>query len=250
MKRFTLEEFEKFLKGIDLAAYREKYSRTKIVEMDLDQNIQALETVYEQYWDNIDDRDTPLSFEDYYKIYLDVNGKNIKEFRKKVCFGEHCDCFDRGLEARIYRTWSALITQIHGGLVAESIFGKNSVKMSAELDRKKIDILVEKRDGNDELHFQVKKNTKRPEIARMHKNVENENGNIDLVYLVPSSDEYDYPYYKKSGNGFKKGDIKPFTKLFIKWNPEHGILDRLDNGFVVFTKNAFLGLEEKKRSDM
>jgi len=36
-----LNNFDEFLKTLDLTSYREKYSRIKIVEMDLPKNIQA-----------------------------------------------------------------------------------------------------------------------------------------------------------------------------------------------------------------
>ncbi len=51
-------------------------------------------------------------------------------------------CFYKGLPARIYRTWASIITQIHAGYVAESVFGKNTVTMSCEFDHKGADFQV------------------------------------------------------------------------------------------------------------
>lgn len=238
MSRFTLKQFEDFLKKVDLDSYREKYSKIKIVEMDLPRNIQALQTIYEQYWDNIDNRKKLPSFDEYYDIYWKRHKKEIKEFQKKSGFGSDCDCFERGLKARIYRTWASLVTQIQGGYVAETIFGKGNIKMSAELDHQGADILVTNNDGSDRLKIQVKKETHRREIARMHSNnIKKEKDVFYLYYVVPN--DYDDPYYKRNGKGYKKGDEKPFVKLFKKWYPKTAVLDRLGNGFIIFTKNAF-----------
>ena len=64
-------------------------------------------------------------------------------------------CFYKGLKARIYRTWASLITQIQGGYVAESVFGKGTVKMSEALDHKGADIQVNYK--GHILNYQVKK---------------------------------------------------------------------------------------------
>ncbi len=243
MERFSREKYEDFLKKIDLAKYREKYAKVKTVEMDLPYEIQALPTIYAEYWDNVNHREEPLSYEEYYKLYWNSCKDEIMAFRKKTGFGEDCDCYERGLEARIYRTWASLITQIQGGYVAEEVFGKGSVRMSPELDRKKIDIMIVNKDGSERLRIQVKKVTHRPEIARMHKNVRNENGSVDLYYVVPSPRNYEHPTYLINGRNHKRGELRPFTKDFVKWNPATATMDRLDNGFIIFTKNAFLGLE-------
>lgn len=243
MSRFTLNQFEAFLQGIDLDGYRTRFQKIKTVEMDLPRKIQALQTIYEQYWDNVSNLKKPLLFDDYYKIYYRTHQDDIKTFWDSTGFDRNCNCFQKGLKARIYRTWAALLTQIQGGYVAETVFGKGAVRMGTDLDHKNIDILVLNNDGTERLRIQTKKETHRPEIARMHKNIENVNGAIDIYYTVPDSKTYDNPYYKRSGKGYKVDDEKPFVKKFVKWHPETGILDRLDNGFVIFTKNAFLGLE-------
>ena len=241
--RFTLEQFENFLKNIDLDSYRERFSKIKTVEMDLPKSIQALKTIYEQYWDNKDSLKEPLSFDKYYELYWKTNEPDILTFWHNSGYGTDCDCFKNGLKARIYRTWASLITQIQGGYVAESVFGKDSVQMSEELDHQNIDMLIiDPVTKQEKLKIQIKKETHRPEIARMHKNVKNENGATDVYYIVPTSKDYENPTYKVNGKNFKKGDFKPFVKDFIKWNPDTGTMNRLNNGFIIFTKNAFTGL--------
>lgn len=242
-KRFTLEQFENFLKGIDLESYRNRFSKIKTVEMDLPKSIQALKTIYEQYWDNKDSLAEPLDFDAYYDLYWTTHKNDIDAFWDNSGYGKDCDCFQTGLKARIYRTWASLITQIQGGYVAETIFGQGSVLMSPELDHQNIDMLViDPITREEKLKIQIKKQTHRPEIARMHKNVANQNGAVDVYYIVPTPKDYENPTYKINGKNFKAGDYKPFVKDFVKWNPQTGTMNRLDNGFIIFTKNAFIGL--------
>ncbi len=239
--RFSLNQFEDFLKSIDLQKYRNEYAATKIVELDLPKNIQALKTMYEQYWDNKDNNGTPLSFEEYYDtVYFPTHKEEIYKFwHTKSGFGTECDCFLRGLKARIYRTWASLITQIHGGYVAEKVFGAGTVEMGEELDRNNIDFKITTADKT--ILVQVKKKTNRKEIARMDDGAD-KNNNIQYIrYEVPTPKDYENPYYKENKN-HKANELKPFAKNFVKFNPFGGTLDRFDNGFVVFTDNAFKGL--------
>jgi hypothetical protein len=239
MARFIYAQFTDFLKNIDLEAYRNKYTKVKTVEMDLRKEIQALATIYEQYWQNKDGEKTPLTFEDYYKIYYATNKTDIEKFWHSTGFGKNCKCFNKGLEARIYRTWASLITQIHAGYVAESVFGKGTVKMGTEIDRKEIDILVVQKQ-RAELKIQIKKVTHRPEFARRQENQKSEDVNVkEVFYIVPNPNDYlDTPYYKVNRKHPKPNELEPSLKDFVKFNP-NGTLDRLDNGFVVFTKTAF-----------
>jgi len=50
--KYSLPQFSDFLKDVRLDIYRQKYVSIKIVEMDLPEEIQALKTIYEQYWEN------------------------------------------------------------------------------------------------------------------------------------------------------------------------------------------------------
>ena len=128
--------------------------------------------------------------------------------------------------------------------MAETVFGKGSVKMGTELDHKDIDILIINPDGSERLKIQVKKETHRPEIARMQKSYDEVNNGVAYVYyIVPSPGDYENPLYKRNGKNYKVGDEKPFVKDFAKWYPETATMDRLDNGFIIFTRNAFLWLE-------
>ncbi len=102
--RYTLSEFTNFLNTVRLAEYREKYSQIKIVEMDLPKNIQAIKFLYEVYWDKENKFSKPLMFDEFYDYYYDSCKDKINEFWDKSGFGKDCDCFQKGLKARIYRT--------------------------------------------------------------------------------------------------------------------------------------------------
>ena len=215
-----LKKFEKFLESVDLAGYRKKYSRIKIVEMDLSKEIQAIELLYKVYWEE----KNFLSFEDFYKRYLKEKAKQLEKFRRDVTMCK--DCFYRGLEARIYRTWAGIITQIHAGYVAESVFGDGSVSMSAELDSQGADIRVEYK--GHFLNYQVKKTSYsgvksgRP-LPRKGK-LKGEA--IDIKYEVPVS---------LSDPKTKKGEFrKPYLRFLGDKRTK-----ALSNGFVVFTRLAF-----------
>jgi len=224
---YFAEKFEKFLESVNLNAYREKYRPIKIVEMDLSKEIQAIEMLYEVYWN----QKQFIGFDDFYQKYWDFYKTKIKNFQRKT--GMCLKCFKKGLPARIYRTWASIITQIHAGYVAESVFGKNTVEMSAELDRRGADFQVKYR--GKILNYQVKKESFSREVRQDSPQPRNPllGEFIDIKYEVPSQDYFKNP---KKRNGEYKLPYLRFTK-----NEE---LKRLPNGFVVFTRHAF---EDKKK---
>lgn len=194
------------------------------------QDIQAINLLYKIYWED----KKFISFDDFYDIYLKQKKPLLEEFRK---YTEMCkDCFYRGLKARIYRTWAGLITQIHAGYVAESVFGNSSVGMSRELDSMGADIQVKYK--NHTLNYQVKKESyggvKSGKPQKVSKELEGEPE--PLYYEVLNSDMFDNPKTKK-------GEFKTGYTRFIKDTRT----ERLSNGFIVFTKEAFL--PKKKEID-
>ncbi len=217
-----LESFEEFLGSIDLEKYRKQYSPIKLVELDLPREVQSLPHIFQCYWENKSDW---LLFEEFYKKYGDDLSVQIEEFRKKSLFSK--ETFYRGLPARTYRTWASLLTQIQGGYLAEKIYGKNNVVMSAELDWKGVDFRVLK--GNSEVNMQIKKKTMSREVRAPYKDMKYEMEIRGIVYAVPGN------RYKKNGE-----ERKPFRDWKNYWE---GKLDILDNGFVVFRKGIFDALE-------
>ena len=242
-KNNKLQEFTEFLKKVDLESYRKHYAHIHIVEMDLNlpkficekfgvkrQDIQAINLLYKIYWNE----KKFISFEDFYKIYFKEKEKLLEEFRK---YTEMCkDCFYKGLKARTYRTWAGLITQIHAGYVAEDVFGKGSVEMSREMDSLGADIRVDYKDNK--LNYQVKKLSYSGVMSRKplprKKGIDGES--IDITYEVPSSDYFDNPTTKKGKYRL------PYTRFI-----EDKRVERLPNGFIIFTREVFLS--KKKEID-
>ena len=230
-----LEKFEEFLKSVDLSGYRNKFNPIKIVEMDLPPEIQAISALYEVYWD----KKEFVDYESFYQKYLAEYKKKIEKFRKKI--GMCRKCFYKGLPARIYRTWASIITQIHAGYVAESVFGNGTVKMSAELDHKGADFRAEY--NGKRLNYQVKKESYSREVRQGKKAKKQLDGKfITISYKVPDFEMIKNPRLKND-SGFKKAYTE-FKKDYL----DTGVLAVLDNGFVVFTPLLFE--KEKARIDV
>jgi len=220
-----LNKFENFLESVDLKGYREKYSRIKIVEMDLSKDIQAIELLYKIYWEV----KTLLSFDNFYESYLKDKTMQLEKFRLKSTMCK--DCFYRGLKARIYRTWAGLITQIHAGYVAESVFGKGSVSMSAKLDSQGADMRVGYK--GHFLNYQVKKTSHSGVMSRrpLPRKSKLDGESVDIKYEVPTC---------LSNPKTKKGEFrKPYLRFL-----EDKRTKSFENGFVVFTPYAF---QQKKK---
>lgn len=214
-----LDNMNAFLLSVDLARYREKYSRIKLVELDLDRNIQAIRHIYQEYWEN---RTDFPSFDRFYDLYAHDLRKEIEAFRKEKMFSE--ETFYRGLPARIYRTWTSLLTQVQGGYVAEQIYGQGNVEMSADLDYAGIDMRLT--DGDEIINIQIKKETVSREVRAPWQKLRNKGKIIMVVYEVPGS-----KLFLKNGS-----PNVPFTRWREKWR---GKLERLDNGFIIFTSGIF-----------
>lgn len=228
-KKQLAGSFVKFLASIALKKYRAAYRPVKIVEMDLPKDIQAIDLLYSVYWGE----KRFLSFEDFYVEYLAKYKKPIEDFRKKTTMCK--SCFYRGLPARIYRTWASIITQIQAGYVAAAVFTGGVVSMSGELDHQGADFQV--RYQGKILNYQVKKETFSREVRRAKTMKDKLEGEfIDIGYFVPSD-----AYFENPRN--KKGE---YRKPYLRFKNDE-TLERLPNGFIVFTPALFL--KEKKRLD-
>ena len=224
-----LNEFEEFLQSVDLKFYRDKYRPIKIVEMDLSKEIQAIAILYQIYWD----QKKFLNYDDFYKEYINKYKTEIEAFRLKTTMCNNC--FYRGLPARIYRTWASIITKIHAGYVAESVFGDGTVAMSADLDHQGADFQVNYM--GQVLNYQVKKKSLGREVRQEKPKAKNPlpGSFVDIKYEVPSSDYFENP---------KKNDGE--YKLPYKRFQDNKELKRFPNGFVVFTPYAF----KKKKKEI
>jgi len=221
-----LKKFTKFLKTIDLNSYRERFLPIKIVEMDMPKGIQAISLLYKIYWSER----KFIDFDSFYNEYINLLKSPIEAFRIKVGMCEKC--FYKGLPARIYRTWASIVTQIHAGYVAESVFGEKSVEMNEELDHKGADFRVTYK--GEKLNYQVKKKTQSREVRKEKKSKVKLDGKyINIEYNVPDAKIFKDPKTKK-------GEWrKPYTDFINNKD-----LERFNNGFVVFTPIIF---EQKKK---
>ena len=208
-----------FLAGIDLGKYRGKYSRIKLVELDMPREIQPIRLLYQEYWTR---RKNYPEFEGFYKLYADTLNSKLEEFRTQAMFSE--ETFYRGLPARIYRTWASLLTQIQGGYAAEEIYGVGNVEMNADLDYKGVDIRIT--DADETINIQIKKETMSREVRAPWHGIKYKIPIVNLTYEVPGCDPVT-PTGKQS---------VPFARWENRWR---GKLARLDNGFIVFESGMF-----------
>lgn len=214
-----LEKFNNFLSQIDLEKYRSKYTKIKLVELDLPRNIQAIQLLYEFYWDNFN----LLDYDDFYHFYSTRLAKELEGFRKQQMFSK--ETFYRGLPARIYRTWASLLTQIQGGYVASCIYPR--VDMSADLDYSGIDmrIYINLRD-NQYINIQIKKETVSREVRTPWIGLKRGNQITNITYEII-----------RQSRLTPTGKIcKPYKIWKDKWANK---LEKLDNGFIIFLPEIF-----------
>lgn len=218
----SLEQFENFLAGIDLESYRNQYRRIKIVELDMPKQVQALATMYNEYWNK---RESWPDYTGFYKIYESNLASELEAWRVDAQFSS--ETFYRGLPARIYRTWASLLTQIQAAYVAETIYGSGKVAMSVNEDQRGKDLIIDL-GGPGKLPVQIKKRSERAEARRNVARGQRSNRKryIQVEYAVPSA-----------GPLTKTG--KP-SKPYADWEKEWGDrLKRLENGFIVFRPPMF-----------
>ena len=214
-----LEIFNEFLSKIDLDKYRKKYSKIKLVELDLPKHIQAIRLLYDCYWDKFN----LLDYSDFYSLYSKYLQKELEDFRKQQMFSE--ETFYRGLPARIYRTWASLLTQIQGGYVANSIYPK--VEMSAELDYSGIDMRVYANLNNNEyINIQIKKETVSREVRTPWIGLKGREHVTNITYEVTH-----HSPLTKTGR-----ECIPYKRWSDRWNKK---LYKLNNGFIIFLPEMF-----------
>lgn len=214
-----LEKFNDFLSQIDLEKYRSKYSKIKLVELDLPKNIQAIKLLYKCYWDNFN----LFDYDDFYSFYSTGLANELEEFRKKQMFSE--ETFYRGLPARIYRTWASLLTQIQGGYVANSIYPK--VDMSADLDYSGIDMRIYTNLKNNQyINIQIKKETVSREVRTPWIGLKNGEQITNITYEI---------IYRSPLTPTGRICI-PYKRWKDRWSNK---LKKLDNGFIIFLPEMF-----------
>lgn len=217
------EAFEEFLAGVPVDTYRERYRPNKTVELDLPKDIQVLRSFYQCYWDEGGQTGDFLDYETFYdQKYLPPLRNKLEDFRQRNMFSK--GTWRDGLRARIYRTWASLLTQAQGAYIAGEIYGMGNVRMSVSQDRRGRDIVFHI-PGIGDFGVQIKKISERKDAKA--KRGDGGQGLIEVYYAVPRSPPL---------TPVNKQPAKPYQR----WEEEWGhLLQRLDNGFVIFKREMF-----------
>ena len=210
-----LQEFETFLSRLNLQRYREKYTKYKTVELNLDRKILPLRHIYKEYWYKHSDW---ADYESFYSSYYKDLKSEIEDFRDRHFFSK--ETFKMGFEARIYRTWVSLLTQIQGAYVCADICGLSNVKMNPKNDMQGKDIVIKA--GGKEIVVQIKKISNRQDFKRGKRGQY-----IEVIYTVPPKDKF-------LKNGEKSKPFKDWENKYSK------TLTLLPNDFIIFKRLMFL----------
>jgi hypothetical protein len=224
------EEFREFLKTIDLDRYREEFKDKKYVEQDLPNGVVniMLNSLYENYWQ----KKNFLSFDTWFEVVWDkiIDLTEFIEFVRYYYYrklGEDKKWdkwFKEGVKARLYRTWTAILTQFdfsYTVICVKEEKGYNfSFFASPELDKRGVDLQLGI--SSNYIDFQIYKISERKEAREVRKNI------IRVPYPVISRKTLIEKI--KSRYVRKKSTYETMLKTFDKYYEE------LDNGFIVFKK--------------
>ncbi len=213
------EGFREFLKTIDLDKYRMLFKDKKYVEQDLPEGVvkEMLKSLYEYYWVN----KQFLSFDEWFNILWSRVTK-LEEFKNfiwyywRMTLGKDKDWdewFKVGFQARLYRTWTAVLTQFDFMYTFACVLEEKGMKMpisaSPELNMKGVDLRLRVKDSL--IDFQVSKISHRKEAR----------GEIRKgVIVIP------YPVVSRRNLANKPNILNIFDKYY----------EELENGFIVFKK--------------
>ena len=222
--------FRDFLKTINLDYYREKFKEKKYVEQDLPKGVTSilLKSMYEVYWE----KKTFLQFENWFNILWD----RVKEFKEFTDFiwkyfhmklgkdKEWDEWFKEGFKARMYRTWTAMLTQFDFcysiACIIEKEVSEIRISSNPTLNKEGVDLRIMV--GNSYVDFQVYKISERKE-ARAG---------------TSKKEIMGVPYPVLSRRELVKRITSPYTKKREAYKIILETFDRfyaeLENGFIVF----------------
>jgi len=228
------DDFRAFLKTIDLDKYRELFKDKKYVEQDLPDDVvkEMLRSMYEHYWI----KRKFLSFDDWFN---DVWSKviNLEGFKNFLWYYFHMklgkdkewdEWFKMGFKARLYRTWTAMLTQFDFSYTIACVLEEENLKVpisaSPELNMKGVDIRLNYiKVYKGYIDFQVYKVSERKEARGKTRS-----GIISIPYPVISRAELIRKI--RSPHTKKKEAYETMLRIFDKYYEE------LKNGFIVFKK--------------
>lgn len=223
----ALQRYSRFLESIPLDEYREEFRIIKWVEQDLPRDLLPQGSIFRHYWHTQNFLDFESWFEDFWEeLQSDTTSVTVLKDFKKYYFDKNNDgWFKLGFKARMYRTWTAVLTQLDFCYMLAYICDKHGRKVkleaNAELDISGIDLRV----GN--IDFEVGKITQRKEarsaaIARRNR--------IRIPYAVFDIDEYERLSQSQRVSPSNRRNyhnaLQAFHKYFVL----------LNNGFVVFSE--------------
>jgi hypothetical protein len=223
----ALNSYRKFLESIPLDKYRD-FKLVKWVEQDLPRDLLPQGSIFRHYWDEQNFLDFESWFEDFWRE-LHSNAVSIaalKDFRKYYFDKDNDGWFKMGFKARMYRTWTAVLTQLDFcymfALVCEKHSKKIELEANAELDISGIDLRV------GSIDFEVGKITQRKEarsaaIARRNR--------IRIPYAVFDIDEYERKSHSSRVSPTNRASYRNALRAFHKY------FLLLKNGFVVFSEH-------------
>jgi len=223
----NLLKYRNFLASIPLQEYREKLKNVKWVEQDLPELLLPQESIFKYYWEEKSFLDFENWFENFWEE-LNSNQDKLNEMKKfkKYYFDKNNDgWFKLGFKARMYRTWTAMLTQLDFCYMLAYLLDKHKkifkIICNAELDKKGIDLKIAN------IEFAVSKLSHRKEARSASASRRNR---INIPYAVFNIEEYErlsqssrvkpenQEKYKKSLNAYQK------------------YFEILNNGFVIFSE--------------
>lgn len=229
-----LKNFRDFLEQIPLNIFINKYKEIKCVEQDLPYEILPLSSIFKNYWEE----KHFYKFEEWFEIFwkeinTDTNKFTILKNFKETFFSfkyatspEKEEWFKKGFEARMHRTWTAVLTQIDFYYMFKYVCEKNNLSVNLEcnaiLDSKGIDARI-----NNSIDLQIAKISYRKEARIM-----GEGKKVIIPY--PVWDFQDLETKIKNPQTRKKQMYQKMLESFKKY------FVLLNNGFVVFSEEYLL----------
>lgn len=221
------DRFEnQFLAKIPLDAYRTAY-KVRCVENDMrDPLMYPIPLMLQRYWEHR----VFSSYETFWNLYRKKNEELIRVWQADIAMDTPSreGAFWDGLEARVYRIWAAVLTQIQGAFVLEDLVGGDAIEQNMLLDLRGVDIRV--LGGKKPLSLQIKQDSTFGVRSAKPK------GKYESGDEIRATVWYSVPQVVREGDLYRADgeNRKAYDEFLLNG------LKLLDNGFVVFTDQVFL----------
>lgn len=167
----NLQLYRRFLESIPLEKYRDELKDVKWVEQDLYPELLPQESMFSLYWQEHKFLDFESWFEAFWQeLHKDESKLSALRNFKAYYFDKHNDgWFKLGFKARMYRTWTAVLTQLDFCYMFDFICEKRQLNIKLEcnaaLDVKGIDARV------GSVNLGIGKMTQRKEARGAQRNI-------------------------------------------------------------------------------